>query len=131
MLNKRDLCKILHVDINAIAYMHAKRILPEPIRLGRELVWREQDITKFKQYLRRRSRCRLKGIDPDSAQGPAVPIYSTVGPERFDPRLVVAAEQERKRRKRSRTLAAGTQPIAKPERVELPEARDSERANGR
>ena len=130
MLNKHDLVKSLHVSIKEIAYMHAKQILPEPIRLDGVCYWREQDIKLFKRYLRRRSRCRQAGIDPDSAQGPAVPVYSTIGPERFDPRLVVAAEQERERRKRSRTLAAGTQPIAQPERVELPELSDAERAKG-
>ncbi len=123
MLNKNDLVKILHVDIRAIAYMHSKKILPEPIRLDGECYWREQDIKLFARYLRRRSHCRLKGINPDSPEGPGVPVYSTIGPERFDPRQVVAAERELERRKRSRTLASGTRPIAQPERLEIPEAK--------
>ncbi len=68
MLNKHDLVKSLHVSIKEIAYMHAKQILPEPIRLDGVCYWREQDIKLFKRYLRRRSRCRQAGIDPDSCK---------------------------------------------------------------
>jgi hypothetical protein len=108
--------------LDEIGYMHAKRILPEPIRVGGECRWREQDIRKFERYLKARMRCRERGIDPDGPTGPAPPIYSTAEKPRFDPRLVVAAEREAERQKRSRTLAAGSAAIEPQEQVTMPEA---------
>jgi hypothetical protein len=69
-----------------------------------------------------RNKCRARGIDPDGPQGPAPPVYSTAGKPRFDPRLVVAAEREAERQKRSRTLAAGSAAIEPQEQVTMPEA---------
>ena len=121
MLDAKDVAKRIGLDLKEVAYLHAKRILPEPVRVGGRCRWREQDIRKFVAYLKKRSRCRERGIHPDSARGPSVPVYSTVGGPRFDPRLVVAAEQEAERQKRSRTLAAGSVAIGPQEHVTLPE----------
>ena len=76
----------------------------------------------FVDYLLARREARELGVNPDSVDGPSQPIYSTGGKARFDPRLATANEQERERRKRSKTLANGTTPIGLQEKITLPEA---------
>ncbi len=121
MLTAKDIAKRLDMDLDAVAFLYAKRILPDGICIGGVVHFREQDIKKFEKYLRRRAACRVRGIDPDSMRGPSPGVYSTGGRPRFDPRLVIANELEAERQKRSRTLAAGTTPIEKQEKIELPE----------
>src|SRR5262245_41306263 len=121
MLTAKDIAKRLGLQLDEVAFMHAKKILPEPIRINGECRWREQDIRKFIGYLKKRMRSRERGIHPDSERGPSIPIYSTIGPPRFDPRVVVAEELEAERQKRSRTLAKGTQPVQPQKQIELPE----------
>jgi hypothetical protein len=122
MLTAKDIAKRLDLDLEQVAFLYAKRILPDGICIGGVIHFREQDIKKFEKYLRRRAACRVRGIDPDSMRGPSVPIYSTGGKARFDTRLATVNEQERERRKRSKTLANGTTPIGLQEKITLPEA---------
>ena len=130
MLTAQDICKRLDLTLEQVGFMYAKRVLPEGIKVGGVIRFRESDIRKFERYLVARSKCRAKGIDPDGARGPSPPIYSTAGGPRFDPRLVTAKEQERKRRAKSRTLAAGSAPIAAEKQVALPELPATERVEG-
>jgi hypothetical protein len=122
MLTAQDICKRLDLTLDQVGFLYAKRILPEGIKVGGVIRFREHDIRKFENYLRKRHECRHRGIDPDGPKAPAPPIYSTAGKPRFDPRLVVANEREAKRQSKSRTLAAGSKPIGPQERVALPEA---------
>src|SRR5688500_18545976 len=121
MLTAQDLCKRLDLDLDSIGFMYAKRILPEGVMVGGVVRFREHDIRRFEKYLRARVACRARGVNPDGPKGPAPPVYSTAGGPRFDPRLVVAAEQERERQSKSRTLAAGSVPIGQQEQITLPE----------
>lgn len=129
MLTAEDLCKRFDLTLEQIGFIYAKRILPDGIKIGGTVRFREHDIRKFEKYLRRRQACRDRGIDPDGLRGPAPPVYSTAGKARFDPRLVVENERERERQSKSRTLAAGTTPIEKQEPVEMPEAKPIEVEN--
>lgn len=122
MLTAKDLCKRLDLTIEQIGFLYAKRILPDGIKIGGEVRFRETDVRKFERYLRKRHECRARGIDPDSARGPAPPVYSTTGKPRTDPRLIVANEREAARQAKSRTLAAGSDPIETPSKVVMPEA---------
>jgi hypothetical protein len=121
MLTAQDICKRLDMSIEQVGYLYAVRVLPEGVKVGGEIRFREQDIAKFERYLRRRHKCRHLGIDPDGPKGPAPPVYSTGGKPRFDPRLARANEHEVKRQKRSRTLRAGSEPIEPQPQVEIPE----------
>ena len=112
MLTAKDIAKRLGIDLDEVGYLYAIRFLPEGIKVGDEIRFREHDIEKLVRYLKARSKCRLRGIDPDSPRGPSIPIYSTAGGPRFDPRLEAAAERERERRSKSRTLKAGSEAIA-------------------
>ena len=121
MLTAKDLTKRLGLPLKTIAYMHAKKILPEPIKVGGECRWRVEDIELFEGYLLARREYRENGLDPDAEHGPGPPIYS-MGQPRLDPREVVARINERARREKSRTLAAGTQSIPAEEFVRMPDA---------
>lgn len=131
MLTASDVQKRLEIDTDTLGYLYAKRILPDGIKIGGVIYFREQDIKKFERYLKRRAACRLKGIDPDSFRGPSVPVYSTGGKPRFDPRLVVANEQERARQLKSKTLAAGTTPIPQQQQIKLPEVDSTTKVEGK
>lgn len=120
MLTVKDLMKRYRVKRVRIANWYARRVLPDGVTVGGEIRWREEDIETFENYLRERRAFRDNGGDPDGANGPAPPIYST-GCVTFDPRAATARIEERERQARSKTLAAGTQPIATEEPVELPE----------
>jgi hypothetical protein len=122
MLTAQDIAKRLDLDLDTIGFLYAKRVLPEGVKVGGKIRFREQDIRKFEKYLLARNKCRARGIDPDGPQGPAPPVYSTAGKPRFDPRLVVANEREAERQNRSRTLAAGSEAIGPQQHVALPEA---------
>lgn len=121
MINKHQFAETLGIDLDLLCRLHAIKSLPEPIKVGDDHLWREEDVELYVDYLRDRSECRERGMDPDSVDGPPVPIYSTAGKPRFDPRLVVAQEQENKRREKSRTLRAGTKAIVVESSVVLPE----------
>jgi hypothetical protein len=121
MLTAKDICKRFDLSLEQVGFLYAKRILPEGVKVGGVIRFREQDIRKFERYLRKRHECRHLGINPDGPKGPAPPIYSTAGKPRFDPRLVVANEREAKRQAKSRTLAAGSEKIGPQQQVELPE----------
>lgn len=122
MINKYQLAeRITGGDVELVAKLHAIRALPEPIKVGDDWLWREEDVETFCNYLIERHEAREEGIDPDSVDGPAPPVYSTAGDARFDPRLVIAQEQENRRREKSRTLRAGTKAIVVETAVVLPE----------
>jgi hypothetical protein len=120
MLNRKDFMKRYSLTLDELGHMYAKRLIPEPLKIGSEYYWRETDIRRWDRYLRKRIQCRAKGIDPNSPQGPAPPVYST-GIQVNDVRAIVAREQERKRREKSKTLQAGTSPIAPQDVPTLPE----------
>jgi len=121
MLTARDISKRLDLTLEQVGYLYAIRALPDGIKVGGVVRFREHDIRKFEKYLKRRHVCRERGIDPDGVRGPAPPVYSTAGKSRFDPRLATENERERERQSKSRTLAAGTAPIARQEPVEMPD----------
>jgi hypothetical protein len=121
MLTAQDIAKKLQMPLEEVAFMYAKRILPDGIKVGGVVRFRERDIKKFYRYLLKRNECRQRGINPDGPQGPAPPVYSTAGKPRFDPRLVTANQREAERQSKSKTLAAGTEPIGPQQQVELPE----------
>jgi hypothetical protein len=125
MLTAKDICKRLDLTLDQVGFLYARRVLPDGVKVGGVVRFRENDIRKFERYLLARRKCRDRGIDPDSTQGPSPPVYSTAGKPRFDPRLVVAEEREAERQKRSRTLAKGTQPVQPQERIELTEPRNA------
>lgn len=129
MLTAQDICKRLSLTLDQVGFLYVKDVLPEGIKVGGVIRFRESDIKKFERYLLARGKCRDRGIDPDSARGPAVPIYSTAGKPRFDPRLVTANEQERERRAKSKTLAAGSTPLPAEKPVAMPEL-STERVEG-
>jgi hypothetical protein len=120
MLTLQDIQKRLGIDEEQAAYLHAIAFLPEPVVVGGRHLFREQDVAKLVKYLKARSKCRARGVDPDSPLGPSIPIYSTAGKPRFDPRLAAANEREAERQKKSRTLRAGSAPIGKQPQVKLP-----------
>lgn len=124
MLTAKDICKRLDLTIEQVGYLYAIRALPDGIKVGGVIRFREHDIKKFERYMKARHACRARDIDPDSVRGPAPPVYSTAGKPRFDPRLATENENERERQSRSRTLAAGTTPIAKVKPVEIPDVAD-------
>jgi hypothetical protein len=124
MLTANDIAKRLDLTLEQVGFLYAHRILPDGIEVGGVVRFRENDIAKFVKYLRARTKCRERGIDPDGVQGPSPPVYSTAGKPRFDPRLAIANERESKRQKRSRTLANGSLPIGKQERIALPEPKE-------
>ena len=130
MLTRKDLEKRFGLDDEAVSFLYAKRVLPEGVKVGGVIRFREHDIRKFEKYLKARSKCRALGIDPDSAEGPPPPIYSTAGKPRFDPRLVIANEQEAERQKKSRTLAAGSAAIGPQTKVTLPEVKSVKKVEG-
>lgn len=119
MLDRNDVCEQLGIDLETLGYLHAKRLTPEPIRVGGEPRWREEDIELFSDYLIARHECRESGIDPNGPDGPAVPIYSHGLPV-ADIREIVRQQEELERQSRSRTLRAGSQSI-KAQKVALPE----------
>lgn len=124
MLDKQGLAERFNVTVTDICQWHARRVLPEPIRLDGVHFWRESDIELFWDYMQARHECRCNGGDPDAVDGPAVPVYSQGIPS-VDPREIAAQVREQERRKRSKTLAAATKPTnAKP--VEMPELKTSE-----
>lgn len=125
MLNVSDLMARYEVPRVTLANWYARRVLPDAITIGGELHWREEDIELFDNYLALRQQCREEGIDPDSADGPAPPIYST-GCESIDPRKIVARIRERERRQKSKTLAAGSPSIPAQSPVELPTVNNQE-----
>ncbi len=129
MLTAQDICKRLDLTLEQVGFLYAKSVLPEGVKVGDCVRFREHDIRKFEKYLRKRHECRHRGIDPDGPRGPAPPIYSTAGNPRFDPRLVTANEIEANRQSKSRTLAAGSTPIKPQQRVELPESADRKARN--
>jgi hypothetical protein len=122
MLTLQDIADRVGITFDEAGYLYAIRALPEAIKVGGRYLFREQDVAKYVKYLTARSKCRAKGINPDSPQGPPPPVYSTAGAPRFDPRLVVANKREAKRQKKSRTLRAGSAPIGRQPKVKLPEA---------
>jgi hypothetical protein len=131
MLTAKDICKRFDLTLEQVGVLYAKRVLPEGVKVGGAVRFRENDIRKFENYLRKRRRCRECGIDPDSERGPAPPVYSTAGKPRFDPRLAIANEREAKRQTKSRTLARGSKPIKPQEPVTLPEvANESNKVEG-
>lgn len=120
MLTVSDLQKRFKVSRTTIADWYARSVLPDGISIGGEIRWRETDVRRFEAYLRKRLRCRERGINPDSTAGPAPPVYST-GCKTFDPRAATARMAERERQSRSRTLAAGTAPLPAEKPVTLPD----------
>jgi hypothetical protein len=124
MFNRKDFCKKYHLTLEQLGLMYAKRLIPEPLKIGGEFYWRETDIRRWDAYLKKRAKCRARGVDPNGPQGPGVPVYST-GCQVTDVRAIVAGQQERERRTRSKTLRAATKPI-KPQQVpSLPEPREA------
>jgi hypothetical protein len=122
MLTRKDIEKRLGMTDEEVSFLYAKRVLPEGVKVGGVIRFRENDIRKFERYLIARGKCRARGIDPDGVNGPAPPVYSTAGKPRFDPRLVMENEREAERQSKSKTLAAGSQPIGPQEQVAMPEA---------
>jgi hypothetical protein len=120
MLNRNDFCRRYRLSIDQLGELYARKLIPEPIKLGGEFYWRETDIRRWDSYLKKRAKCRARGIDPDSERGPGLPVYST-GIQVNDIRNIVAREHERKRRAKSKTLQAATEPIAPQAVPALPE----------
>jgi hypothetical protein len=120
MFNRHDFMKRYGLTPELLGHMYAKRVIPEPLKIGEEFYWREVDIRRFDKYLLARAKCRERGINPDSPRGPAPPVYST-GCDVRDIRAIVASQQERKRRTRSKTLRAATEPIEQEQVPALPE----------
>jgi hypothetical protein len=130
MLNRKDFMKRYSLTLDQLGHLYAKRLIPEPLKIGSEFYWRETDIRRWDAYLKKRAKCRARGIDPNSPQGPAPPVYST-GVLANDVRVIVAREAERERRAKSKTLAAASKPIASEQLPTLPELKDSKaRAEG-
>ena len=125
MLTPRDIGKRLRLTLDQVAFLYGMRILPDGVKIGGVVRFRENDIRKFERYLLARRNCRERGIDPDSKRGPAPPVYSTAGKARFDPRLVIANEREAERQKHSRTLSSGSAAIGPQQHIALPEPSDS------
>jgi hypothetical protein len=119
MLTKYDLCERLGLDLETIAYLHCKKITPEPVIVGGEHRWRVEDIELFEEYLLARREFSENGGDPDGASGPSPPVYS-MGHPAFDPREETARIRERERQAKSKTLAAGSKPIPAEKPVALP-----------
>lgn len=119
MLTAHDLVKRYHVTLKDIGEWYARRILPEAVRIGGKLRFREEDIDLFEEYLRARLECKEAGIDPDGPDGPAPPVYST-GCAAFDPREAMARIRERDRHERSKTLAASAAPMPVEQPIAMP-----------
>lgn len=120
MLTVKDLMKEFQVTRRTIANWYAKRIIPEPVKIGGVLRWREEDIEAWLEYLQERRSFRDVGGDPDSPEGPGTPVYST-GIATLDPRAIAASLRERDRRGKSKTLAAGAEPTKTESMPQLPE----------
>jgi hypothetical protein len=121
MINRKDFMKRYCLSLDELGTMYAKRLIPEPLKLGDEFYWRETDVRRWEGYLKKRAKCRARGIDPNSPLGPAPPVYST-GIQVNDVRAIVAREAERERRAKSKTLRAATEPIAPQQVPTLPDS---------
>jgi hypothetical protein len=120
MLNRKDFMKRYQLSVEELGVMYSQRLIPEPLKIGKEFYWRECDIRTWDRYLKKRIKCRERGIDPNSKDGPAPPVYST-GIQVADVRAIYASQQERERRAKSKTLQAATKPIELQQVPTLPE----------
>ena len=64
-----DIAKRLGMNLEEVAYLYAKRILPEGIEVGGEVLFREQDIRKFEAVPEETREVPSRGIDPEGQQG--------------------------------------------------------------
>ena len=113
MLTANDLADRPTVNRQTICKWHRSGVLPAAISIGRTLRWRDEDIVEWENFLQARVEARRDGIDPDSPEGPAPPVYST-GCESFDGRKVKAQREETERRAQSRARrekTPKTQPV--------------------
>jgi hypothetical protein len=119
MFTVSDLATHYSVDERTVCLWYARRVLPEPVKVNDQFRWREDDITLFDEYLRQRAECRADGLDPDSPDGPAPPVYSQ-GLPTVDPRECMAQVREQERQERSKVLG---KTIANAKPAEMPEVK--------
>lgn len=117
MHTTKDLQKMLQVSRRTVVAWAKHGLIPRPIKIGGVNRWRERDIEAWMDYL---GEVVAAGEDATSLNGPQPPIYSN-GQQCFDPRAAKVRIEERKRQQRSRTLAAGSQPIASEPTIKLPQ----------
>ena len=98
MFTATDLAGRYSVHVKTIYKWSRSGILPAPVEIRENVLrWREQDIALWEDYLAARVSAKSAGIDPNSPEGPAPPVYST-GCRSFDARQQVAQQKEKQRR---------------------------------